>query len=733
MTSEKTMRLTEFQIKARGHSEKQIEDVNKLVQRINLHRFDSDKSFKGLLNNRRVRKQLTPQSGVIIFTNKSKFRTLFKSLSFGDVRIDDAIHTINAIWDDKKSDYVYKSISKFKEDEPLILIASYSDRYAIEDFQNRYKNLDTIIFDEADKNDKKIEDISADIYNKINDPSSKIRDAYFIKSENSIFEYDKLNARFPYSFSWMTTSQDIDEDFIFNIKVIDCQIDNVLQKNVFNIISKLRSLFDFDLVKELLPIYRSFTNIEHRINSFYEINDLRGSIAEFENDLRSFITDNFPGEFQSEFNLETEQYLDVIKDQISEKKVTHFINEISDLSEGANIRVVSLNKNQTDIEFLLDYMDHAHHVEFVDFNCNVNDSNLDSHTFSFGSNIPFANKIWFNNDARKITFLLNRSEINKLKRLSFFTAKIVNRITEKKKRHELLNYNLGSQNLEIFDSGPQLVIPNIFPEDSIEIPVDSMLDVDSEKDNESLLEFVHKEFNDGLANDSSSFKNDAEEIVIGFDDGSVHVVGFSQSFYLSLDLDDDEVSDISKVRITADHLKEDDEILWFTSDNYKELTEIVSEKLLRSPSLRAEFEQSESWRVMLNKIIAKYGQGIDGRRKVSEILKKTYGLPRTQQAIKNWSNGYTRVPNKPNEIISALNEIAQSINEDVVENINDMVYIAKSFKSYYSKVPSRLRTLVTARKYDIPVQIEPEFIEVLDDIADNIEIKKIIFITKKCQ
>ena len=62
-----------------------------------------------------------------------------------------------------------------------------------------------------------------------------------------------------------------------------------------------------------------------------------------------------------------------------------------------------------------------------------------------------------------------------------------------------------------------------------------------------------------------------------------------------------------------------------------------------------------------------------------------------------------------------------------------MVYIAKSFKSYYSKVPSRLRTLVTARKYDIPVQIEPEFIEVLDDIADNIEIKKIIFITKKCQ
>ena len=141
MTSEKTMRLTEFQIKARGHSEKQIEDVNKLVQRINLHRFDSDKSFKGLLNNRRVRKQLTPQSGVIIFTNKSKFRTLFKSLSFGDVRIDDAIHTINAIWDDKKSDYVYKSISKFKEDEPLILIASYSDRYAIEDFQNRYKKL----------------------------------------------------------------------------------------------------------------------------------------------------------------------------------------------------------------------------------------------------------------------------------------------------------------------------------------------------------------------------------------------------------------------------------------------------------------------------------------------------------------------------------------------------------------------------------------------------------------
>ena len=42
-TSEKTMKLIEFQVKARGHSDRQIEDVNKLVRRINLHRFDSDK------------------------------------------------------------------------------------------------------------------------------------------------------------------------------------------------------------------------------------------------------------------------------------------------------------------------------------------------------------------------------------------------------------------------------------------------------------------------------------------------------------------------------------------------------------------------------------------------------------------------------------------------------------------------------------------------------------------
>ena len=187
----------------RPYSRKQKEKLAEIRLLIEEYQIVHSNSIQKLLDTPKVLKKPL-ESGVIIFSTKGKFKTIFQSLKASGIRINDKILAYEAIYERNSNSHRYEainelSLSKYSSNSvkrPFILLASYMDINLIDKFRNEFPHLDTIVFDEAEDKLDKIDGILPDIKSKLkSDERHSLRDVYLLTSDTSIHTYYDLKMR----------------------------------------------------------------------------------------------------------------------------------------------------------------------------------------------------------------------------------------------------------------------------------------------------------------------------------------------------------------------------------------------------------------------------------------------------------------------------------------------------------------------------------------------------------
>ncbi|MCB0742406.1 MAG: hypothetical protein KDC67_00765, partial [Ignavibacteriae bacterium] len=384
------------------------------------------------------------------------------------------------------------------------------------------------------------------------------------------------------------------------------------------------------------------------------------------------------------------------------------------------IIIVSDNDDKSDREWLTKEFDKSEiDFEFAGFNFSKKyDENCT--LFAFGTKFPFSNRIWIEGFAGKEVLILSKREYEEFRRISFYTEKIIKLITSSKRRKTILNLEENSD-LVFMNKVFKIQLPNLEEYGKIKEIEKELERVNLYTDD--IFEFINTDILNNKEKNRDKFNTqNSDNIFIYFEDGTYEVVKSNQIFYLSIESDETEISDISQLRIKAQELKVGDEIIIFNKGNYDEFVDVVDEKIKSDPQLNKYYLISESWRVLLNDLLKKYDYDYDF---VAIKLKRTINIKRTPQTIKNWANGYTRVPDKFEEVLIGLKTLSQEPALKEMHNLDRIIKYATKFKSYYSKIPSQLRYLVTSKKYEIPLVIDEDFKSVVMKLEKEIEIKKI--------
>ena len=686
----------EFERLAVGHSEGIRQLIEKLKKQIELYKIKSDDSIIGLLNNRRRKRAFNLDTGVIIFTNKSKFQGILDSISINSVQVKDAIHVVTAIWQNSSSSYKYKSISRFIEDAPLILLASYLDIAAVPIFQKRFPHLNTLIFDSADKYTGKLEHSLPKYYNELHSNTSSLRDIYLIERDNNIFNsYDIIKA-YPESNFWLTTIQDFDSEQNERIGIHLVNEPEIIATRVEKIEAALKSLFDFHHRQHIWPIFHSFILIKQRISSFYEPDDLKEAIRTFCESLRVFLQEFHIPEHKDIIEAIEDEFSNLSK-EVDNQKLSHLLgtqNLSRLLQEADEILVIANNSNNCDTQFIKDILELEHRL-VISSGKDIEPPKNNRIVISFGYNYNYTRRCWYEDFGNKEIVLLNATESNKVRRNFRHVSRLVNKLTDVEQRALLLNIQASESGTYIDQSREQL--PNdlwdkVFDKGSKPAKLTESLTA-QEDDRDALLDIdsLERYFREQVrSNDTrGDYPKDDDHLFFAYDDGHIDIVASGKYFYRSLDANTVEINDIDNLRVRADELKEGDEIFWFDSSEYNELVDFIHKKVLRHPRLSKRYEHSERWRVLLSKIAERFGSNCTAD--LARLLERHAELRRQPLTIHYWLTGRTRVPQQFSTVLSGLNEIIKQstlLNDlDVIEDIESVVGEAKSFKSYFTALP----------------------------------------------
>jgi hypothetical protein len=707
-------------------------------------RLQNDQSIDGLLSYKRTIRKSNLNSGVIIFTQKSKFESLLRVLKIGGGYLTESVHVKKAVWIRQTERYRYDQISIFNNDAPLILVANYQDTGALPAFQMEFPNLNTVVFDDADSNWEKITSILPIYQNYLDGTEPLLRDVYLISGAADVTRYYSLKSECDGHY-WLTTDIGDDENKHRELSIYGVDTGIELIATLRKLKQSLRGLYDFGLVEYLKPLYSKATEIENRVRSFYDPPSLTESIQELANSLNFLLDYGL-----QEIYVELKEELARLEELVANYKTNELKRIFETLSlEGKNAVIVSSTRNAADQDWLICQFPELDIREFVDFEFVNQSSSRDKNTMilSFGCRRPYSNTMPFRYNGTKEIVLLFEDEYYWLKKKFNITLHAVNYITKPEKRGSLLNLS-EDQTLELFGENdiPHIernlwanVASNGFKrhiEKEVELPTDGQDFGEIDKTNDvldkemlSLDEYIFSMFSEeNISKIEGSLVKGKTTLI--FEDGGFEIMDDSRMVYL-IPEDDGHATELSELRKSIKAINVGDELIWFNPKLYDELMDLFEEKINEDSLLKIDFAVAEEWRLVLNYMLARLNsRGITNPNgKLAEMLEEYLGVRRANLTINNWSAGYTRVPDLFDDLLFAINELIEF--RAIFQGITQIASIgatsrqAQRFKSYYSQLPNLLRKWIIAKKYNIPLNVEKDIFKLLKKLTGDLTIRRI--------
>lgn len=707
---------------------------------INRYRLTKTKSIKRIFDTP-LYSNKKPQSGVIIFTPKVKFKELFNSLTINGQAIKNKVPTVNAKYLHDKKRYKYDFISKTNSNYPLILFTNYLDIKAVGEFKRNFPYLDTLVFDEVEDNYSELEKVLSSHYSKL---ENELRDIYLLISDEKIDLLNEIESKVDESHKWLAKSSNEQNSQSMGYEVIlltDNDYNNTYNSS-HDLHYQFRRLFKQFNPQNVLPIYSSYCKLLIRYISFCSPEDFKTSawdfIEEFEDFTKDYLQNN-SSLYEDFINSINKSVLSLI-DSDQNKKVERVVNYIEELdlseSDQLSVGIIARNDNESDKKHLLqklsNYPIKLNIISYSDLEKAKKIKGLDI-IFLLEFRKPLSTTLFTNQFAYRQVLILSEKEFGYYKNKHYKVGNLINKITSHNNRKKILNltdeeaetlvdynylYNLNVENY--LNNKEELSDSN-----SIKDEAEGISNKEETDFNDLIIEAYKENVNSKKDNSyTDSRDNHRPDLLIVFKDGITELSRNTQQFYR---LSEESINNINDLKIQAKNLKQGDEILKIKLDDTN-LTDLFIKKLHESNNFREIFHQAERWRESLKYLYDKVGS-----QKACELISKHFN--RSETTIENWYHKDTLVPQSHKKVINALNEISNKANFRDMPYISDpekVITSASTIKGLVLKLPSILLNISIRDLYDLPKKFDLDEAEqdLADEIYKHLEIKRIDIIEK---
>lgn len=711
-------------------SAKHIKEYKRIKEIIGKCLLKECNTVEGIFNVS-IYKDYNPESGVIIFTSKTKFEILIKNLSFNDRNITDYIHIQKAIWKKQKGIYDYVTISRCRDSKVSVLLAEYQDIHAIDIFKNKYNNLDTIIFDDFELNYKSkkeemlgfINECKEKINNKI------LRDIYMIFSDSELNYFYNFNNENLNCLSWIISDIDFRKTEEYgNLKLIlinDKKYNYIIEK-YYDALSTIISLIKQGIFsKDIFTVLALFSKLRKRYTSFYDSENIYHMIEEAKRNFKNYMDEKLYSEIYLLEKKEITNYLNELSDSLINNKINKFF-ELGIKLEG-NVAFISENDILEDELFLIN--------EFKKKNINIEkyeDNKKYDNLLILGITKDIRYMINYNKLADNVFLILSKNEYEYLLKNAKYVQKIIDTISNNNYRKNLLNLETEeyfnetkfvglTNNLDFLTENQDFSNIDEKEQDHCNMELEKdFIDLDDQI-NDLISQSYQKYYGDITKHPEVS----RDMIVFILDDGTI-IEKFNKSrLYIWTG---EEIRDIENLEKYACEVNIGDEIFLFKGDyGNNEFNKLLNEKIMNTEDYDEIFMCAESWRNQLISLSARFTD-TEIRNKLSN-----HGFTRTVATISNWINGRTTVPDEFEKLIKTINVLSRvnTHNIQCIDNPEKVIECSKRIGRIKTKIPKMIKDKSIEKLCGISVEIEDVTLRKLfNEIYDCIDLKKITHIIK---
>lgn len=697
-----------------------------------------------------------PNSGVLLFTSKTKYLQLVKDTTFNDYGISNMF----PIAEVKVSRDMEISIEENLDVDnvPIIYYCSSDYYFSWETILEELKltHVNTIVIDDFDVLMKKeartdyhyFRDFSDEIIEAQN--NNVIKDVYFLQKDYSL-EVDKvMKDNGLNSYPWLMNHKErsmlkgMTSSNESNFKVLPIH-NNFAYKFWENFRFISRHLTEevineegINLKAEYLKLIKTGYELNERIGSYCNPATIAKEIEAFVVDLKLIENNMNSSSFSNKIEKIEES---LIYQDFGHSKINTVVGKIKKEGVSSNVLIVSKNKNESDQRFASNYVlnQTGSSADFLHIDELSFEKTKDyEHVFFFVFTGRLTKSIFFDSYGEFQSVVLNsKMELSYFEYCFNRYTPIIKDLSDFDNKLLLLNledqeYLVDSNKIE-FNLSDYIVNSYTKIEDKPQVKIENNEEeetIDEDEDEEDELgtsefdfTFVINKLIESDSNPESKHSlqdSQGYNTLIYFEDGFIRV-SESKYFYI---LNEDIGGKSDDLKKQTSELVAGDRIFLMSgfNDDFTELLDYLKD---RYSKLEKHFDAANSWRKDLQ---LKYLE-LDGYITSLQRYLKSNGIPVTPPTVDRWVNGKTIYPDSLIELITLFKTQENSFSNEyeIDEIINATAWLAK----FRTKLHKQIYLYHIYKTYGMLHQIkELDLKDLIESLNDVVEIKEILMIQR---
>ena len=703
----------------------------------NLYEFDRiSKADKTNIFTFPVTPSTDQYEGVIMFSNTSKFESLIRNLrvSDDDLRSNVNIEKITFPADGSELKFTRISAPNTKIKPVSILIARQDSYRAYSSILlnggKRLNHIKTIIIDDfdelilrwlkADKLNEELTWLKDELFSLVT--CGEIKDLYLICKNSNINIHEILKKNDIEYHSWLIKPNEVellDEEILSSPKVDIIHLNEVEFEDLNKKIND--SLFKWKefgkgvnvYIGEIINIISCLYELRIKLNSFNDLESTSVFLEKYLQQLKEIKAKWFSAD-QDHGLIEDTISLIMTCCNLGNFKLTRLINILQEEKEIKSIKIVSDNKNEEDISWVVKSIKSLFPNLIISHSSKKNSLiHIEEYCkpeiiFYLTANKNIIGNVLGNVLAETQVFILNKNEFDFSEYYSKKYQQLQLEIGSAKKKYELLNINPPFN--KVIDETRGL----------LNIKYVSQLPEEKPFEEKNQIEDLSSLIEDILIKHACENTYICAKCILFFDDGSYNIFPETKRIYLYED--EKEHDDIDKSFKTASELEPGNQVI--ITRKQAPLKEILENSFKKDINLSRSMDIDSKWRILINNHIIRCKMDLNYFRKK---LHQNGFVVMSDQTVQNWIDGETRRPEKFQKLLDALASMS-ILNKNEIELYCKHNLELKDLQLRF--VRTAVRNLIARLNGIINLKSNTFSDELLNDFINHIEIKRITSIHK---
>ena len=670
--------------------------------------------------------KIRPKSGVVVFTNKSKFKSILNSLMFKDgstlkkyVNIQELRVDMNARREDSRKYVPLSQHRKVCSQIPLIIIAQSLDRGLLKEIKEDYPHITTVVFDEFEKLTEEVDLIRKQAL-------SLNLNLFTIQRDSFCSNFSRLSSASHWLLNYgqkvLLNEQKEDRIDLSVCVARDIKFNELFIKGrqVFELLKNLweecPSGFDFS------KLVADFWKLHKRLNSFYDLSVFKKSVGELRMEIDE-LEKGFDSVVYKDRFRETYAYLDSIslnevsvkqrmfEDEINGESLLIVANFFEDADRLSLERELKLRHPRLKVIHFRDYKEEA------EIN-RIYDTALFCNFFGEYRTLLFLRKY-----GHKTVLVLNNKEYDDFRVQCEKMEKVTGRLSSEANIMKLLkcedfrsegcaNYSINGFQVNYKGEGERKYSESTGTENPSDLEIIT------------LDRLFQKLYSEKTANGNFRYLpvGDRTKTIIYLDDGACMEVDSVKRFYAFFEESLEKSSIKSRdLKIEAARIKEGMSI--FRLKGREELEEII-DKVLQRLDVRARniYEHQKLWRDAIRDYML--NENLSSRDFVERLQSWNFNIV-SPVTVDNWLEGITDVPNNFNSLLNILYDngiLATAVPQKIILKETQLYGRLKELapKEVFRIYINQLRSIPYETDFNIP--------ELIERVYDFVDIRTVCFV-----